>query len=301
MFGRNKKIIVTHSSKFHTDDIFAVATLLLVLEKAGDSAEIVRTRDLEKIKKADYVVDVGEIYDPENNHFDHHQFIGAGLHDNGVPYASFGLVWKKYGEALCGSKEIFEKIDTGLVQLIDAYDSGFEIFESKIPGLHAVSLFSVISIFNPTWKEEENYDETFNKFVLYAKEILKRYIKTSAEDIEAQSFVIEAYKKAQDRRFIILDEYYPSEDTLSKFPEPLFVAYPISDGSWHLKAIRGDTGTYSRRKDLPKNWAGKRDTELEKITGVNGSVFCHKNLFLAVAKTKEAILKLAELALNSQN
>jgi len=48
---------------------------------------------------------------------------------------------------------------------------------------------------------------------------------------------------------------------------------------------------------LPKSWAGKRDRELEKITGVAGAIFCHRNLFLAVAKTKEAILQLAELAL----
>ena len=274
-----------------------MATLLLVLEKEGKSARVVRTRDMKIIKKADYVVDVGEIYDPENNRFDHHQVEGAGERDNTIPYASFGLVWKKYGEMLCGSREIFDKIDVDLVQLIDAYDSGFKIFESKIPGLQAISLFSVLDVFNPTWKEKENYDEVFNKFVLYAKQILKRYIKRSSDNIEARDFVIEAYKKAQDKRLVILDEFYPSEDTLSKFIEPLFVIYPISDGSWHMKAIRGDTGTFSRRKDLPESWAGKKSDELEKITGVEGAVFCHKNLFLAVAKTKEAILKLAELAL----
>jgi uncharacterized UPF0160 family protein len=152
---------------------------------------------------------------------------------------------------LCGSREIFDRIDIELVQLIDAYDSGIEIFESKITGLHAVSLFSVISIFNTTWKEEDNYNETFAKFVSYAKEILKRYIKTSQDDIEAECFVLGAYEKAIDKRLIILDRYYPSEDVLSKFSEPLFVIYPISsEHMWHLKAIRDDAGTYSRRRNI---------------------------------------------------
>jgi uncharacterized UPF0160 family protein len=38
---------------------------------------------------------------------------------------------------------------------------------------------------------------------------------------------------------------------------------------------------------------------LEKITGVAGAIFCHNARFMAVAKTKEAILKLSEIALNS--
>jgi uncharacterized UPF0160 family protein len=52
------------------------------------------------------------------------------------------------------------------------------------------------------------------------------------------------------------------------------------------------------RKRLPESWAGKRDFELEKVTGVTGSLFCSNGLFIAKAKTKEAILKLAEVALD---
>ena len=73
--------------------------------------EVIRTRDESIITQADIVFDVGNIYDPEHGRFDHHQTEGAGTRENGVPYASFGLVWKKYGTQICGSQEIADSID----------------------------------------------------------------------------------------------------------------------------------------------------------------------------------------------
>ena len=46
--------IVTHNAKFHTDDVFAVATLLVLYP----DAKIIRTRDEALVKTADIVVDV---------------------------------------------------------------------------------------------------------------------------------------------------------------------------------------------------------------------------------------------------
>src|SRR5437764_1161911 len=98
----NEVTIVAHNGNFHADDVFAVATVLLVLERSDFPAwrqaipKIIRTRDPKTIEKADFVVDVGGVYDAENNRFDHHQAGGAGTRANGIPYASFGLVWKKF-------------------------------------------------------------------------------------------------------------------------------------------------------------------------------------------------------------
>src|ERR1035437_8037366 len=96
---KQKKILVTHNGIFHADDIFATATLSLLLD---GHIKVTRTRDENLIKSADYVYDVGGIYDPALNRFDHHQVGGAGKRDNGIPYAAFGLVWMQYGETVCG-------------------------------------------------------------------------------------------------------------------------------------------------------------------------------------------------------
>ncbi|MEK7128127.1 MAG: MYG1 family protein [Patescibacteria group bacterium] len=55
--------LVTHDGSFHSDDIFAAATLQIYLEKKGEAFEIIRTRDEEIIKNGDFVFDVGGIYD----------------------------------------------------------------------------------------------------------------------------------------------------------------------------------------------------------------------------------------------
>ena len=78
----NNKKLITHNGSFHADDIFACATLSLMLEKAGEKFEVIRTRDEEIIKTGDYVFDVGGIYDENLNRFDHHQTGGAGIRGN---------------------------------------------------------------------------------------------------------------------------------------------------------------------------------------------------------------------------
>ena len=64
------KKLVTHNANFHADDIFATATLDLVFKS---DIEVIRSRDPNIIESGDIVYDVGQIYDPERNRFDHHQ------------------------------------------------------------------------------------------------------------------------------------------------------------------------------------------------------------------------------------
>jgi uncharacterized UPF0160 family protein len=42
------------------------------------------------------------------------------------------------------------------------------------------------------------------------------------------------------------------------------------------------------------------DEALEEASGVRGAKFCHNARFIAVASTREAILKMAELAVEAQ-
>ena len=59
----------THDGRFHADEIFALAILNLIYP----DLKIVRSRDEKVYNKADIIVDVGHIYNPENLIFDHHQ------------------------------------------------------------------------------------------------------------------------------------------------------------------------------------------------------------------------------------
>jgi uncharacterized UPF0160 family protein len=73
---------VTHSGKFHCDEVFGYAVLRLAL---GDEHELRRTRKPDVIAAADIVWDVGGIYDADTKRFDHHQK-GAPLRNDGAPF-----------------------------------------------------------------------------------------------------------------------------------------------------------------------------------------------------------------------
>lgn len=288
--------IVTHDGHFHADEVFAVATLLLFLN--DKSVEIIRSRDLNVINSADYVVDVGGVHDIIANRFDHHQVGGGGTRENGIPYASFGLVWGHFGELLCGDLEVSTRIDRKLVQPIDAIDCGVSLMDSKIDNVIFYEICEFVEAFWPSWKEsEEKINDTFDELVTIAKKLLTREIVKNKNKLEAKAIVEKFYIESSDKRLIVLDRSYPATEFLSKFSEPLFIVAPRDDGKWMIKAVRNDESSFKNRKDLPKSWAGMRDSEFEKISGVPGSVFCHTGRFMAVADSKEAILKLAEIAL----
>ncbi|MFA5931923.1 MAG: MYG1 family protein [Candidatus Paceibacterota bacterium] len=300
--NKNKKI-VTHNGSFHADDIFSCATISLMLEKEGKTFEIFRTRDEGIIENGDYVFDVGGIHDTEKNRFDHHQKGGAGKRpNNDIEYAAFGLVWKKFGIEICGTQRVVDYIDQRLVSPVDAGDNGFDLVENK----YDVSPYYIQHFFNamrPTWLEKSESseitdDKMFLKCVEIAKVILSREIIQAKDALLAEEKVLALYNSAEDKRIIVLDKDYSYEHILNNFPEPLYVIYErVSDNLWGVRAVRKDTKTFKNRKDFPASWAGLRDEELEQESGVKGAVFCHKGLFLVVAKTKEAAIALAQKAL----
>ncbi len=288
----SQKVILTHDGKFHADDCFAVAALLLV-EK---NAKVVRTRDEALVATADFVVDVGGEYDAARNRFDHHQRGGAGERTNGIPFAAFGLVWKKFGEKLSGSSEAAASLDARLVAPIDAHDNGVDIVGTRFDGVHPYEISDAIKAFTPTWEEEQNLDARFADAASFAKRILEREIARVQARIKGARAVAEAYEAAADKRLVILSEDYSWKDSLAGSPEPLFVVHP-QDGKWRLACVRDNPSVFVNRRDLPESWAGLREEELAKVTGVADAIFCHRNRFTAAARSRAGALALAALAL----
>jgi len=77
----------------------------------------------------------------------------------------------------------------------------------------------------------------------------------------------------------------------------LFVIMP-SGNHWKLRAIPPSMSDRMRvRKPLPERWAGLRDEELRKASGISGAIFCHKGRFISIWETKPDALKALQLAL----
>jgi uncharacterized UPF0160 family protein len=295
--------IVTHNATFHTDDVFAVATLFLVYGK--ENCMVIRTRDVNEIATGDIVVDVGEVYDPLQKRFDHHQKDASLVRENGIPYASFGLVWKSYGEKLSDSKETADTIDRVLVMSIDAGDNGVSTFTPIYENVAPALLSDAVMLHRPTLSEEKNFDERFLEAVDQAMWIIGRWIKTINDNRVAEQKVKDIYKGTEDKRIIILNE----EDSFgrelvvriaSEFPEPLYVIHYRKDHeSWQIVGTRKEPGSFEIRKPFPASWLGKSGAELSQATGVEGSIFCHKGNFICNVETKEGAIKLAEIAVNA--
>lgn len=300
---KKKKILVTHNGAFHTDDLFATATLS-ILEKGN--IKIIRTRDPEIFKKGDYVYDVGGVYDSDKNLFDHHQRDGAGKRENGIPYSSFGLIWKKFGEQICGDKEIADHLDQKIVCTVDAYDMGFNISKPIINDVFPYTVNEIFIAEEPTWKESfKDVDKIFEKQVEKIISILRREIKVAKDDITGAKKLIEYYNNSTDKRIVLSMNDFPRlllQNTLSRLPEPIYLVYPSSKSdTWKVEAIKKSPETLESRKPFPESWRGfiNGDPKIEEITGISEVIFTHTTGFYAQTKTKETAIALAEKALDS--
>ncbi len=289
--------IVTHNSTYHADDVFAVATLLIL----EPSAEVIRTRDEAVIESADYAVDVGSVFNPEKRRFDHHQVGGAGKRDNGIEYASFGLVWREYGEQIAQGKEEASFIERILVEPIDAHDNGIPLAEYFYEDVRHFTISDFFYSYLPRVENtEEEINKAFMKVVEIAKDLILREVSKAKKVVEDEKKVRQVYELSSDKRLIVMDEPNGWSRVLMAYEEPLFVVYPRPDGKWSVKAIPKSNKVFGQlRKSLPQGWAGKSGDELAKESGVSDAVFAHKGLFLAVASSKEGAIELANKALNA--
>ena len=288
--------VATHPGNFHADDVFAIA----VLELVHGELEVVRTRDPGAQAAAELRVDVGGRSDPATGDFDHHQKGGAGERENGLRYASFGLVWREHGAALAGSEEAAAAIDERLVCGVDANDVGQTLIEPLVGDIRPMSVSGVIAALNPSWDEEltpAEEDARFAQAVALARGMVEREIAGAAAFDRARGLVAAAIGRAEDPRVIELDSNMPwREAVITTAPEALYVVYPKSDG-WGSQAVPREVGSFENRLSFPADWRGRSGADLVAATGVPDAVFCHAAGFYASAGSREGIVALVSASI----
>ncbi|MEI8339231.1 MAG: MYG1 family protein [bacterium] len=298
----SKVRIVTHTSDFHMDDVFSVA-LVSILEE-GNELEIIRSRDESVYPTADWLLDVGGKFEPQNKRFDHHQEDFAEKRSNGISCSTVGLLWREFGEKVTGGKLEAEIIDRKLIEFIDAVDCGTD-FKSKDAPFNIYTLHDLIQrCLRPTGRELEKSTDQGLSFFLQAVDIarivLKREIVQARDLIFDRVEVLKIYNQTEDKRVLVFPNKLSYGSIVSEIPEAIYiVGFNGPSDRWTINAIRKSENTYIVRKDLPSNWAGKTGEELQKITGVPDALFCHKELFIAGAKSLEGATKMAHLALQN--
>jgi len=272
-------LIATHDGPFHADDVMAVALIRTFHDR---QATVVRTRDRAQIDAADLVVDVGGAFDPSSGRFDHHQADYQG------PRSAAGMVldWLAASEQL--DAELAANLRDGLMMYLDEVDNGRRAPDPTVPCFPRI-----VDALNQPARSHAAFDDAFAQAALFASAWLAGLVAKHARVLEARRGVRAAMERAvaDGTRVIVLEEYLPWKQVYFEAggeTHPTdFVLHPGTDGSWRVVAIPPKLGDFAQKRSLPEPWAGLTDAALEDVTGVPGSVFCHKNRFIAVFKTRE--------------
>lgn len=290
-------VAATHSGAFHADDVMAAAAMRLL----QPALTIVRTRDQDEMNAADIQFDVGRMYDPELCRFDHHQLDYKEARDNGIPYSSFGLIWRELGTALCGSADAARRVDIALVQGVDAMDCGVTI-SKEIRPVRLMSISAVLGSFNPGWQDTTTpaaMTEAFEQAVTLAQTILQNVIR-EASGFEKAREIVEQGTLLEQGRLLLLSHGVPWKEAVfesAKYKQLLYVIFPDAQAKWHISCVPEAPGSFGNRKSLPAAWAGLDGEELDKVTGIEGCVFCHRARFVGAHKTREGAIEMVRLAL----
>ena len=290
-------VAATHSGSFHADDVLAAATMRLL----KPSVTILRSRDMDQLNVTDILFDVGRVFDPATCRFDHHQLEYKEARENGIPYSSFGLVWRELGDKLSDSAAAANRVDISLVQGVDAVDCGVTLSKEILP-VKLMSISAVLGSFNQGWQDlssPESIDAAFMHAVDVAKAILENAIR-EANGFEKAKAVVAKGTLLENGRLLMLEHGVPWKETVlesSRYDQLLYVVYPDAQAKWHLSCVPDKAGSFSNRKSLPVSWAGLDGEELDKVTGIKGCVFCHRARFVGGHTTKEGVIEMAKLAL----
>lgn len=168
----------THDGSFHCDE--ALACGLLRLLPAFSDYHVLRSRDPDKLEGCSVVVDVGGVYDPERNRFDHHQReFSQSLAEYGfkTKLSSAGLVYKHYGMAVLEEltkaddlpKEtlnvLYSKVYRNFIEHVDGIDNGINAREGDENYQVTTTLSARVGRLNPSWNEVVSPEEEDARFL----------------------------------------------------------------------------------------------------------------------------------------
>ena len=273
------KKAITHSGKFHTDDVLST----VLIKELNPNIVIERVDQYE----ADDSIEDILAYDIGLGEFDHHDECRE-LDDYGVPYSAFGKLWREFGMLYLeqyGFKNVelaYIKFNKQYVSRINQGDNeGYKNVESRLYEN------DMIVKFNPSWYECKNdleiSDKQFMKAVEFAKLIFSNWIREIYEEVEldqVEKNIWENALKNGENGIIVLEERIPWRNFLKK------------DRRVNVKLV------------ITKDYRGgysitSKDSKKIQVQDSEYLTFLHPSGFMGVASTLDNALKAAKFSLCS--
>lgn len=326
--------IGTHDGVFHCDEVLA-CYMLKSLPEYKD-AEIIRTRDMEKLKECDIVVDVGAVFDHESKRYDHHQreftetlsSLKPELGDKyKIKLSSAGLVYAYYGNEVIRQlapkdkvistsdfNVVYKKIYENFIQEIDAIDNGVPMFSEEPQYKIRTHLSNRIARLNPEWNSKAivNTDKIFKKaMAVVSEEFLysvnyfltvwlpaREFVKSSLEN----RFQVHSSGQIVEftERFPWKEHLFDLEEDMNIGHEVKYVLFNDKPNSWRVQAVPVNPTSFVTRKPLHKKWWGVRDNILSEVTGIKGCIFCHATGFIGGNTSRNGALEMAIASLEAE-
>lgn len=327
--NKNSIAISIHSGTFHADEV--LATLLLKFHPSFKESFVIRTRNELIISKCDIVCDVGGKLDPKNFRFDHHmkEFTEVFSNDNkykGIKMSSAGLVYKYLGKDILINilkkldlyeqnkkyiDEIYTKIYDSFILSVDAKDNGVSQFDSNVELKYTdhTTYSDRVGRLNPEWNSKNvDVNMRFKKAWDITEEELYFQINKYANSYYlAYDIVNDAVQVAlnNNKPYIVLEQYCPWLGIYADIEEKLkleknkilFGIIPVQNNQWSCRTIPVKKDSLSFKKGLVNKWRGRRDKELQEISGIKDAVFVHTTGFIGFFESKESAIKASELSI----
>ena len=271
---------ITHSGKFHVDDVMSTIFLSKIIEKV--ILLRVATIGNENLKnKIVYDIGLGE--------FDHHQKNRNGRRENGIYYSSIGLLWNKFGKKYLEKLKVknvnktFEYIDNELIQYIDATDNmQIEYLENKISP-------DFIKLCNPQWNENISEDRAFINALKLADGFWNVYIKHAIAEVEAIEIILDKIDKCKEC-YLVFDKEMPYRKAV-KLVSNNKVKYMIFKSRREGYDIRAVTDSCKFSKEIVQ---AKDINASRKLTGIKDLIYVDVHGKLCCTKTLESAIQIVK-------
>ena len=321
--NKDKKIVCTHSGAFHADEV--LATVMTKYINEFKDSWIIRTRNYDIHKETDLICDVGGIFDPVTNRFDHHmkEFNHNFDDKHKIKMSSAGLLYKYHGKEVLENilramdafdqntemlDKIYYKIYENFIASVDGNDNGINQYpDDVIPRyVNSTTYSSRVSRLNPEWYETNcDQSERFKlaqdvaeeEFICQIKYVAKAYYPAYAIVKEAVSKRFDVHDSG---KIIVFSKSCPWKELLFTIEEEdniknqiHFCIFKNSETDYRVQTVPLSLGNFKFRKGLPEEWRGLEREKLATQSGIHDIVFVHSSGFIGGAKSFESAKKMA--------
>jgi uncharacterized UPF0160 family protein len=146
----------------------------------------------------------------------------------------------------------------------------------------------------PPLDSNASVDEAFEKAVTTAREYLERVIDNYHHKALLRIEADRVYQAAADKKVLVFDTMM-KRGIFTEYPDVNTIVTPrdLEDTAWSAITVPLDDESFASKVSFPEAWAGLRDEELAAVSGIEGALFCHKNRFMFVSRTKEGAMAAA--------